>query len=61
MFGAYFQPPVSPLLVAKIEELSGDEKDVREGLKALADEAGTVSLEETQRAKSKSRVKQQLK
>ena len=67
MFGALLEPPVAPLLAARIEELLReatlemleDEEDVREGLKALADEEGTVTWEKylSRRAKRESAQK----
>ncbi len=60
MFGTYFQPPVSPLLVGAIAERPGSpevaEEDGKE-LEVVPEVVGTVPPEETRRAKSKSRVK----
>ncbi|MBI2832555.1 MAG: hypothetical protein HYX79_09895 [Chloroflexi bacterium] len=60
MFGAFLEPPVAPLLIDAIAQLREDEEDVREGLEAQADDEGTISWEgvQSQRAKSKSGVKQ---
>jgi len=52
MAGAFLGPSISPFLVDRIKDLLGmleDEEDIHEGLKALADEAGTITWEQYQR------------
>ncbi len=52
MAGVFLRPRISPLLVDRIGDLLGmleDEEDIREGLKALADEEGTITWEQYQR------------
>ena len=52
MAGVFLEPRISALLVARLEdllELIEDEEDIREGLKALADEEGTITWEQYQR------------
>jgi len=53
MAGVFLRPRISPLLVDRIGDLLGmleeDEEDIREGLKALADEKGTITWAQYQR------------
>jgi len=61
MEGVLLRPRISPFLAARIEALFNsvieDEGDTREGLKALAEEEGTITWEEyrRQRAERESR------
>ena len=51
MAGVFLKPRISPFLVARIEDLLKileDEEDIQEGLKALADEEGTITWEQYQ-------------
>ena len=52
MAGGFLRPRISPFMVDRIERLldmlEEDEEDIREGLKALADEAGTITWEQYQ-------------
>ena len=57
MVGVFLKPRISPFLVARIERLhevlEEDEEDMREGLKALADEEGTITWEQYKRERTK--------
>ena len=62
MVAVFLEPRVSPLLVAGYEakkkellEILEDEEDIREGVKALAAEAGTVTWEEYQHRRTEQR------
>ena len=51
----FLRPRISPLLVDRIEDLLEsleDEEDIREGLKALSDEQGTITWEQYQRKRA---------
>jgi len=52
MAGVFLKPRISPFMVDGIERLldmlEEDEEDIREGLKALADEEGTITWEQYQ-------------
>ena len=56
MVAVFLKPRISPFLVARIgsllDILKEDEEDVREGLKALADEEGTVTWGQYQRQRT---------
>lgn len=52
MVEVFLKPRISPFMVDRIENLRDmlkeDEEDIREGLKSLADEKGTISWEQYQ-------------
>ncbi len=52
MVGAFLKPRISAFMVDRIENLRDmlkeDEEDIREGLKALVDEEGTITWEQYQ-------------
>jgi len=52
MVGVFLRPKISPFMVNRIENLlrilKEDEEDIREGLKALAEEKGTITWEQYQ-------------
>jgi len=64
MVGVFVKPRISPFLVARIERLhevlEEDEEDIREGLKALADEEGTVTWEQYQHQRAEQEPKGEL-
>ena len=62
MVAVFLEPRVSPLLVAGYEakkkellEILEDEEDIKEGLKALVEEKGTVTWEEYQHKRTEQR------
>ena len=56
MAGVFLKPRISPFMVDGIERLldmlEEDEEDIREGLKALEDEEGTITWEQYQRRRT---------
>lgn len=56
MIGVFLKPRISPFMVDMIENLRDmldeDEEDIREGLKALADEEGTITWEQYQQQRA---------
>ena len=53
MVEVFLKPRISPFMVERIaslrDMLKEDEEDIQEGLKALADEEGTITWEQYQR------------
>ncbi len=55
--GVFLKPRISPFMVNRIvnlrDMLKEDEEDIREGLKALVDEEGTITWEQYQHQRAK--------
>jgi len=60
MAGVFLKPRISPFMAVRIghllDMLEEDEEDIREGLKALADEEGTVTWEQYQHQRKEQRL-----
>jgi len=64
MVGVFLKPRISPLMSGRIGDLLlgilENEEDIHEGLKALADEQGTVTWEQYQRQRAERELQGEL-
>ena len=64
MVGVFLKPRISPLMSARIGDLLlgilENEEDIHEGLKALADEQGTVTWEQYKRQRAERELQGEL-
>ncbi|MBA7610748.1 hypothetical protein ES703_17960 [subsurface metagenome] len=64
MFGVFLKPRISAFTVDRIENLRDmlkeDEEDIREGLKALVDEEGTITWEQYQHQRAEREPQREL-